>query len=112
MRPARKQGDWDMVKKPSQPGLVYKDFGFMDGEEARPLRILSEYLQPLSKFREFGIHDTIVFFGSARQTAEASMEISRIGTTPPRIRRPPSTRTRAEWPCANPASLRRLRKGP
>lgn len=45
----------------------------MDGEEARPLRILSEYLQPLSKFQDFGIHDTIVFFGSARQTADGPM---------------------------------------
>lgn len=37
----------------------------MDGDDARPLRILSEYLQPLSEFRDLGIHDTIAFFGSA-----------------------------------------------
>lgn len=58
---------------PSTPGLVYKDALFMEGQDARPLRILSEYLQPLGKFREMGIHDTIVFFGSARQQADGPM---------------------------------------
>ncbi|MEO6098149.1 MAG: LOG family protein [Fibrobacteria bacterium] len=62
-----------MTKKPSTPELVYRDSEFMEGGEARPLRILSEYLQPLSKFRELGIHDTIVFFGSARQKADGPM---------------------------------------
>ena len=33
-----------------------------------PLRILSEYLEPLSHFRDEKIQDTIVFFGSARIT--------------------------------------------
>jgi uncharacterized protein (TIGR00730 family) len=60
-------------KTSSVPELVYRDPGFMEGGDARPLRILSEYLQPLSKFRELGIHDTIVFFGSARQKADGPM---------------------------------------
>ena len=34
--------------------------------EARSLRILSEYLYPLSHFRQERVHDTVVFFGSAR----------------------------------------------
>ena len=58
------------MRKPNHadvPKLVYKDPAFIDGDEARPLRILSEYLQPLSVFQKVGIHDTIVFFGSARQ---------------------------------------------
>ena len=33
---------------------------------ARPLRILAEYLEPLHVFRRQRVHDTIVFFGSAR----------------------------------------------
>ena len=37
--------------------------------DARPLRILSEYLEPLSHFRRQRIRDTIVFFGSARITS-------------------------------------------
>jgi uncharacterized protein (TIGR00730 family) len=38
----------------------------LNSADARPLRILSEYLEPLSHFRKQKIHDTIVFFGSAR----------------------------------------------
>ncbi len=46
--------------------LAYKDEEFLDSDAARPLRILAEYLQPLESFRRERIHDTIVFFGSAR----------------------------------------------
>jgi len=46
--------------------LAYEDSGFLDSEDGRPVRILAEYLKPLSAFREAGIGDTIVFFGSAR----------------------------------------------
>jgi uncharacterized protein (TIGR00730 family) len=49
----------------SQP-LAYLDASFLDSEEARPLRILSEYLEPLRRFRSERIQDTVVFFGSAR----------------------------------------------
>jgi uncharacterized protein (TIGR00730 family) len=50
---------------------AYRNQDFMDTVDARPLRILSEYLHPLSHFRNEKIRDTIVFFGSAR-TFEAS----------------------------------------
>ena len=50
----------------SRPPLAYKNDEFLSCPEARPLRILSEYLEPLSHFRRQGIRDTIVFFGSAR----------------------------------------------
>src|SRR5689334_8441648 len=48
------------------PLLAYRNEEFFDSDEARPLRILAEYLQPLSEFRRHRVHDTIVFFGSAR----------------------------------------------
>jgi uncharacterized protein (TIGR00730 family) len=54
---------------PPEPGrdpLAYHDAGFLDSDEGRPLRILAEYLRPLGVFRRRRIHDTIVFFGSAR----------------------------------------------
>lgn len=38
----------------------------MGSPEARPLRILAEYLGPMQRFRRAHVHDTIVFFGSAR----------------------------------------------
>jgi uncharacterized protein (TIGR00730 family) len=50
----------------SRPPLAYKNEDFLKGPEARSLRIISEYLEPLSHFRRQRIRDTIVFFGSAR----------------------------------------------
>src|SRR5213083_704983 len=49
----------------AQP-LAYLNPGFLDSAEARPIRILAEYLEPLQRFREQKIQDTVVFFGSAR----------------------------------------------
>ncbi len=46
--------------------VAYKNSEFIESSDARPLRILSEYLEPLHHFREHRIRDTIVFFGSAR----------------------------------------------
>jgi uncharacterized protein (TIGR00730 family) len=46
--------------------LAYEQRNFLESDAARPLRILAEYLEPLERFRRAGIHDTIVFFGSAR----------------------------------------------
>ncbi|MEA2463522.1 MAG: hypothetical protein QOJ98_1269 [Acidobacteriota bacterium] len=50
---------------PQQP-LAYLDPDFLESEEARPIRILAEYLEPLRRFKEQKIQDTVVFFGSAR----------------------------------------------
>ena len=50
----------------TQQPTAYQDPVFLDSEEARPLRILSEYLEPLRRFRLQKIQDTVVFFGSAR----------------------------------------------
>ena len=46
--------------------LAYRNDSFLDGEGGRPLRVLAEYLEPLERFRQHQIHDTVVFFGSAR----------------------------------------------
>jgi uncharacterized protein (TIGR00730 family) len=46
--------------------LAYREEAFLESPDSRPLRILSEYLWPLSHFHEENIQDTIVFFGSAR----------------------------------------------
>src|SRR5687767_1474469 len=46
--------------------LAYLDPEFLESAEARPIRILTEYLEPLRRFKEQKIQDTIVFFGSAR----------------------------------------------
>lgn len=59
--------------KAPNPPLAYHDARFMDGDEGRPLRILAEYLEPLNRFRQEKIHDTVVFFGSARLKKDGPM---------------------------------------
>jgi len=55
---------------PERPLLAYHDPEFLGSDEARPLRIIAEYLQPLRAFREARVSETVVFFGSARLRAE------------------------------------------
>jgi uncharacterized protein (TIGR00730 family) len=50
----------------AQQPLAYLNAGFLESNEARPIRILSEYLEPLRRFKDQKIQDTVVFFGSAR----------------------------------------------
>jgi uncharacterized protein (TIGR00730 family) len=65
----------------NQP-LAYHDLEFLDSAEARPIRILAEYLEPLKRFRTENIQDTVVFFGSARTMSRegAERELARLGT--------------------------------
>jgi uncharacterized protein (TIGR00730 family) len=53
--------------------LAYDDPEFLASDDGRPLRILAEYLEPLHRFRLANVRDTIVFFGSARATADGSL---------------------------------------
>src|SRR5580658_10952578 len=58
---------------PARPKLAYENNDFLTSPDARPLRIMSEYLEPLSHFRRQRIRDTIVFFGSARIREEGPL---------------------------------------
>ena len=49
----------------AQP-LAYLYPEFLESADARPIRILAEYLEPLRRFKDQKIQDTVVFFGSAR----------------------------------------------
>jgi uncharacterized protein (TIGR00730 family) len=53
--------------------LAYRNENFLDSEDARPLRIIAEYLAPLQAFRREHVRDTVVFFGSARLTPDGPM---------------------------------------
>jgi len=46
--------------------LAYQNEQFLNSPDGRILRLLSEYSDPLSRFRREQIQDTVVFFGSAR----------------------------------------------
>jgi len=50
----------------SQPPVAYLNPDFLESAEGRPVRILAEYLEPLRRFKQEKIQDTVVFFGSAR----------------------------------------------
>jgi uncharacterized protein (TIGR00730 family) len=49
---------------------AYEDTRFLQSRDARALRILSEYLEPLYRFQRHKVQDTIVFMGSARLRSE------------------------------------------
>jgi uncharacterized protein (TIGR00730 family) len=50
---------------PSAP-LAYENDSFLNSPDGRVIRIISEYMEPLVRFRREQIQDTVVFFGSAR----------------------------------------------
>ncbi len=57
--------------------LAYQNLEFLDSPDGRAIRIVAEYLEPLSRFRRQRVQDTVVFFGSARfqsrEVAEAAL---------------------------------------
>ena len=46
--------------------MAYENPEFLNSPDGRVLRIMSEYVEPLARFRREQIQDTVVFFGSAR----------------------------------------------
>ena len=71
------------------PLLAYHDPQFIDADEGRPIRIVSEYLAPLRTFRNADVTATVVFFGSARihsgdplgRYYDEACELARLVTT-------------------------------
>ena len=53
---------------------AYRNPEFINSSDARPLRILAEYLEPAARFKASRIRDTIVFFGSARALSPEEAE--------------------------------------
>ena len=80
--------------------LAYMNAEFLESDEARPLRILAEYLEPLRRLKAQNIQDTVVFFGSAR--VDSRVDATRALE---RLRRRNSRRTREHL-----ALLKRSRK--
>jgi uncharacterized protein (TIGR00730 family) len=70
----------------AQTPLAYLNAEFLDSNEARPIRLLSEYLEPLRRFHDQKIQDTVVFFGSARvdsrERAERALKTLRARGVP------------------------------
>jgi len=70
--------------KRATPPLPYLNAEFLKSQEARLIRIISEYIEPATRLRRHRVRDTIVFFGSARsmspETAAAELELVREET--------------------------------
>ncbi|TNE89545.1 MAG: LOG family protein [Deltaproteobacteria bacterium] len=49
-----------------QPPKAYKNLDFLNSPAARTIRIMCEYEEPRQRLARQGVHNTIVFFGSAR----------------------------------------------
>jgi uncharacterized protein (TIGR00730 family) len=62
---------------------AYLQESFLNAADARPLRILAEYLEPKSRLNRHRIEDTIVFMGSARlvshEQAQAEVRSAEAG---------------------------------
>jgi uncharacterized protein (TIGR00730 family) len=56
----------DPFDGPACNPVAYRNIEFMESRIGRSVRILSEYLHPLQHLRNERVHDTVVFFGSAR----------------------------------------------
>ena len=68
--------------------LAYENAGFLNSSDGRLIRIVSEYIEPLARFRREKIQDTVVFFGSARfrgrEEADHALELlENTGSTRP-----------------------------
>jgi uncharacterized protein (TIGR00730 family) len=72
-----------MTEKSRRPVEAYHNQDFLHSRSARALRILSEYLEPQSRFEHFRVEDTIVVMGSARfvsrEQAEAALRAAEAG---------------------------------
>jgi uncharacterized protein (TIGR00730 family) len=73
-------------KRPERRGSAVEAYlkeSFLTSSDARPLRMLAEYLEPRSRFDHYRIDDTIVFMGSARllprERAEAELHAAERG---------------------------------
>ncbi len=74
------------MPKFKKPSKAYEDSDFLYSSDGRSVRILTEFLQPRSKFRKHKIMDTIVFFGSARLVSkrDALKEYNKIKSLNPK----------------------------
>ncbi len=61
-------------KEPKDLVKSYYNKSFLGSSDARVIRILAEYLEPLQRLKKRDIKDTVVFYGSARMVSEKDAE--------------------------------------
>ncbi len=75
------------------PKKAYKNLDFLTAPEGRIVRVLSEFMEPAARFSKHQVHNTIVFFGSARTLPqeEAKQKLEALEKQVAQKRRPPKT---------------------
>lgn len=74
MNHQKKKKEVNPLSLRTQPIKAYKDLDFINSVQARPLRILAEYMEPQSRLEKLKVDNTIVFFGSARLKSKAQAQ--------------------------------------
>ena len=63
-----------MSEKLKSAPVAYQNEAFLSSPDGRIIRLMSEYNEPLARFRREQIQDTVVFFGSARFQSKAGAD--------------------------------------
>jgi uncharacterized protein (TIGR00730 family) len=63
-----------LAPRRERPTEAYLNARFLASRDARGLRILAEYIEPLARFQKLRVDDTIVFMGSARLMSREAAE--------------------------------------
>ncbi len=63
------------MPKPHLPKKAYQNPGFLHSDDARTIRILSEYLEPQSRLHRLKVNSTVLFLGSSRAHPRGRGEI-------------------------------------
>lgn len=59
---------------------AYRNHDFLDSPQARTVRILSEYLEPMKRLNEEQVFSTVVFFGSSRAQSPCDEAQRKVGS--------------------------------
>ncbi len=59
-----------MTQKKEIPKKAYQNPHFLHSNEARTIRILSEYLEPLARLKKYKVNNTVLFLGSSKADPE------------------------------------------
>ncbi len=60
---------------PKRAPKAYLNPAFLKSRDARILRMMAEYMEPLQRFQRLNVRETVVFFGSARARPPVAVKI-------------------------------------
>ena len=60
------------MRKKESPEKAYKNLDFLNSDDARTIRILSEYIEPLARLTEYKVNSTVLFLGSSKAKPDES----------------------------------------